>query len=134
MRDFAKAAKLPVINENCPVRCFFVFGLVWFGLLLTRDSGCKAASLHHFCSRNCSSRFYRYSSSLVLPTAFATCPSVLSPPPSATHNQKACFESPKERARVKKMLEKEESLHPGLFNQVSLFYLPFHFVRILLTI
>tara|TARA_B110000208_G_C11797544_1_gene440335 strand:+ start:2862 stop:3674 length:813 start_codon:yes stop_codon:yes gene_type:complete len=47
-RDFAKAAKLPVINENCP----------------------------------------------------------------------ACFESPKERARVKKMLEKEESRHPGLFDQL----------------
>ena len=33
MRDFAKAAKLPVINENCPVRCFLFWFWFWFGLV-----------------------------------------------------------------------------------------------------
>ena len=53
-RDFATAAKLPIINENCP----------------------------------------------------------------------ACFEQPKERERVKKMLSKEESLNPSLFTNLRRAMLP----------
>jgi hypothetical protein len=38
--------------------------------------------------------------------------------PVINENCPACFEEPKERARIKEMLAREESLFPAMFNNI----------------